>query len=652
MIMGLNNKEKEIISLKILANLSFDEIGKLLGEPVGTVKWRYYRAINTLKLLLGNLAMFIVTFIIGISNKFKEGITGKESSNYICKQSRAENTEYENIENIISNNEIEGKNEIKEEVKIIVKKDFNIDYGKCFLTFSGIFLIFTMIFSIFLLKHQLKRKKKASKLYKTKKGGKIMKKKVVIILSVVIVLMIGAVLFFKMSNKQKTIYRVSSDYGIQTVLSLEDEIKEDAIWCGSFQLIWNDLKNELAKQDIVFSPQLEVVKNLNKETFKTTDISEDYYYKKLGYSTFKLKDEIEKEIKKKFNEKSEILDSFSWSEKEIPGSYFLYAMLKKEFRFEKAFEELEKGRFGKYNNVEYFGIKDDDTDELKKQVIVLYYNSSNDFAIKLKTKQEDEVILCKNPNGKTFNEIYKNILKEQKKYTGSKYLQEEEKLKVPNISLKEMNEFKEIENKPFFFSNGEESKITQAIQTIEFELDRTGGKVKSEAAIRRETTAINIPENEIRKFFLDDTFAIFLVEEGKEAPYFAAKISDISKFQPSVDKNNVIDDIEPVNDNVIMENDKLLNEEREYDEFENEFINIDEMELTINKRDDKLVVLMPDDVYAITYKWDEKQSVSIYVSSNEETTIPYPDEVGEHEIVIWAHDTHGNVGKVKEIINI
>ena len=27
---------------------------------------------------------------------------------------------------------------------------------------------------------------------------------------------------------------------------------------------------------------------------------------------------------------------------------------------------------------------------------VLYYNSKDDFAIKLKTKQEDEVILCKN----------------------------------------------------------------------------------------------------------------------------------------------------------------------------------------------------------------------------------------------------------------
>ena len=35
----LNDKEKEVVSLKILTNLTFDEIAKLLDEPAGTVKW-------------------------------------------------------------------------------------------------------------------------------------------------------------------------------------------------------------------------------------------------------------------------------------------------------------------------------------------------------------------------------------------------------------------------------------------------------------------------------------------------------------------------------------------------------------------------------------------------------------------------------------
>ena len=317
--------------------------------------------------------------------------------------------------------------------------------------------------------------------------------------------------------------------GITTALTLEDEITNDTIWCGTFQLIWNDLKNDLAKQDIVFTPQLEVVENLNKETFTTRDISDEYYYKKVGTPSLALKEEIEKAIKDKFNETSDILDDFEWENRD-PKDHFLYAMLKKEFKFEKAFEELSNDTFREYENIKYFGIKSRDKDELRKQVNVLYYNSEDDFAIKLNTKQEDEVILCKNPEGKSFNEIFKNITDKEKNYNGNKRLTEAEKLKVPNIKLKEKTEFTEIQDKPYLFSNGDVYSIEKAIQTIEFELDRTGGKIKSEAGIMNKAESA-MPIDEPRKFYIDDTFAIFLIEEDKEVPYFAGLINDITKFQ-------------------------------------------------------------------------------------------------------------------------
>lgn len=322
---------------------------------------------------------------------------------------------------------------------------------------------------------------------------------------------------------------LTSTEGITTALTLEDEITTDTIWCGTFQLIWNDLKNDLAKQDIVFTPQLKVVENLNKETFTTKDISEAYYYKKIGTPSLALKNEIEKAIKDKFNETSDILDDFEWENRD-PKDYFLYAMLKKEFKFEKAFEELNNDSFGEYENVKYFGIKSSDKDELRRQVKVLYYKSQDDFAIKLTTKQEDEVILCKNPEGKTFNEIFENITNNEKNYTGKKYLTEAEKMKVPNIKLKEKTEFTEIQDKPYEFANGDVYSIEKAIQTIEFELDRTGGKIKSEAGMMNKyESAIEIEE--VREFYLDDTFAIFLIEEDKNVPYFAGLINDITKFQ-------------------------------------------------------------------------------------------------------------------------
>lgn len=317
---------------------------------------------------------------------------------------------------------------------------------------------------------------------------------------------------------------------VTTTLTLEDEIQDDTIWCGTFQLIWNDLKNDLAKQDIVFTPQLKVVENLNKETFRVNDLSDKYFYKKIGTPSISLKKEIEQAIKDKFNEKSDILNDFEWENRD-PKDYFLYAMLKKEFQFEKAFEELDNGKFTDYENVSYFGIKkSSESEELRNQVKVLYYNSKDDFAIKLITKQEDEVILCKNPKGNTFNEIYKNITTQESKYKGNKNFQEGELLKVPNIKMNEKTEFTEIQNKSFLFSNGDSYHIEKALQTIQFELDKTGGKIKSEAGMMvKYESAIMI--DEIREFAIDDTFAIFLIEKGKDKPYFAGKINDITKFQ-------------------------------------------------------------------------------------------------------------------------
>ncbi len=352
---------------------------------------------------------------------------------------------------------------------------------------------------------------------------------------IIIIAIIGFVIcymgFSEQTNNELTnLSEIKTTEGIKTVMTLGDEVEDNTIWCGTFQLIWNDLKNDLVKQDIVFTPQLKVVEDLNKETFTAENLSESDYYKIYGKPTIQLKNKIEKEIKAKFDETSDILNDFEW-EGNDPKDYFLYAMLKKEFQFEKAFEELPKGKFGNYENINYFGInKHSEKDELRNQIEVLYYNTKDDFSIKLETKEKEEIILCKKPEGKTFNEIYKKITEKSNKYEGIKKVQEGEIVQIPNLKINEKAEFTEIKDQSFFFSNGESYQIEKAMQTIQFELDRTGGKIKSEAGMMvKKEGAREI--HEIREFCIDDTFAIFLKEEGKNIPYFAGKISDITKFQ-------------------------------------------------------------------------------------------------------------------------
>ena len=370
--------------------------------------------------------------------------------------------------------------------------------------------------------------------------------KILIICAIVILLIIVGIITVNKANifgKKAT--KLAMADGITVVPTMNDTITTDSSWCGTFQLVWNDMKNEVVKKDIIFNPQLDIVENLNKEDFNESMLSEDYYFKIYGLKTLALKEKIEKGIKEKFNQTSDILDDFDWSEEELddPNNtdikrYFFYTMLYRKFEFLQEFDKLDNDKFGnEYKDVEYFGIDKNTEDSVGNQITVLYYNSKDDFAILINTKTNDEVIFCKNPTGNNFNEIYKNMNDESSKYTGSKSFEDIDEFKAPKLTFNEKREYTELANKEFKTADPiyDTAEVQKAIQTIKFSLDEKGGEIKSEAAIyaNAEATSANLEQkkDEPRYFYVDDTFAIFLREKGKSKPYFAGRIEDITKFQ-------------------------------------------------------------------------------------------------------------------------
>ena len=323
--------------------------------------------------------------------------------------------------------------------------------------------------------------------------------------------------------------------------SLKNEITADSAWCATFQLVWNDMKNEYVKQDIFFaeaSPVTEqMVRNLNAESFTEDMISNEYYYKTWGKKTLEKKTEIEKAIKDKFNAKSDVLHLIDWEKTDTGNSDYermiFYTMLKREFEYPKKFSKLDEGTFGgKYENVKYFGIDNSTKDEIDSQVRVLFYESDEDYAVVLKTKNGDEVVLYKNPLGKTFEEIYENLIAKSTEYKGSKYFEDIDQLKVPYITMDVLRDYQELCGEYFYTADGKKAIIEQALQTINFELDEAGGRIKSEATISMMgTTSLDTDIRKPRYFYFDDTFALFLKEESKYMPYFATVISDITKYQ-------------------------------------------------------------------------------------------------------------------------
>lgn len=186
-ISGLREDEKQIVSLKILSNFTFQKISQLLDIPIGTVQWKYYKAINSLKISISSLTGAVVAFVISllrrenlnkktfnninnsdrVNDKLENDIS---SNNKINEDKNSETSEIEkenNLEDTINENIYSNSSEtsiiINEnknfENSIVVKK--NTDFFQ--IMFLSISIVFLVISIIFLKKYQQKLKGKSSK---------------------------------------------------------------------------------------------------------------------------------------------------------------------------------------------------------------------------------------------------------------------------------------------------------------------------------------------------------------------------------------------------------------------------------------------------------------------------------------------------------
>lgn len=64
LIKGLKEDEKLIVSLKVLSNFTFSKISQVMNIPIGTVQWKYYNAINSLRISVSSLVGAVVAFVI------------------------------------------------------------------------------------------------------------------------------------------------------------------------------------------------------------------------------------------------------------------------------------------------------------------------------------------------------------------------------------------------------------------------------------------------------------------------------------------------------------------------------------------------------------------------------------------------------------
>ena len=177
LIENLPPKQQEILSLKIISNLSFREIANILDMKIPAVQWHYYKSLNTLKLLLGNvITIFVGAFLYiktrGLTERNEaepeENDSVKEKDevaidekNTAEKKSKNQSTEPQEEENRADS--YTGKNDT---IEITAQATGAAESSTNNIVSLGIIIttiIFVVTFSIFLIKRQIKLKKKLSK---------------------------------------------------------------------------------------------------------------------------------------------------------------------------------------------------------------------------------------------------------------------------------------------------------------------------------------------------------------------------------------------------------------------------------------------------------------------------------------------------------
>lgn len=318
-----------------------------------------------------------------------------------------------------------------------------------------------------------------------------------------------------------------------TYTSKISEMDTNKVWVGTFNLVWNDFMDNVVKGKIEFEDGPSALADeLNKQSFTVSQLSENSIFKIHGDSSLELKSKIENGIKQKFNEQSKVLDRINW---EDPYGYVLYAMLKKEFEYLEPFSTAMGDMQFKDSDtrVKCFGVDGSNKIEASKNVTILFYNSEEDFAVRLNTKEGEEVILYKTTGeGKSFEENYQELVNKCNNITcgNDRQFSANDILRIPFINVQNEINYDELCGR--FIKGTKGLYIRQALQTVDFELNNIGGSVKSEAVIEATKEAILNDVNS-RKMIFDSDFILYLKEKDKEKPYFSLKVDDADVLVPT-----------------------------------------------------------------------------------------------------------------------
>ncbi len=318
---------------------------------------------------------------------------------------------------------------------------------------------------------------------------------------------------------------------IVATLDSPAEKGKNVIWCGSFQMAWDQMVKEVIGEPIQLSAAQEIASRLNQNRMDEADLIPEGYYAAAGIGANGIIEKIHQDMAIKF-------PLVKLPELEAgPKDLLAYAYLTAAVKFTTPYFDRQ-GIFtdGKNNETDITGFSffkghNSVNDELVKQIEVLYTSENNmdnlseqltEFALDLcRTSNPCQIIIACVSWQDNLNQMVTTLLDNIKTWKNEEWERnfgEHDSLFVPNVNYDLTHHFRELTDTDNHVLNQgfDEYFITKAFQNIRFRLDKSGALIASDSSI-----AMSLGKTRYsRNFLFDRPFLIIMRKRGAEKPFF------------------------------------------------------------------------------------------------------------------------------------
>ena len=304
---------------------------------------------------------------------------------------------------------------------------------------------------------------------------------------------------------------------------------KNVIWCGTLQLAWNHLEEDVLHEPPNLRGAEAVAQRLNEAQFTEDDLPPDSYLAEAGFAKDGIVERIKSEMASRFHKTVEI-DPLE------PSDILAYAYLEAKADFTVPyFDSPEPLTFldpsGRETPVTSFGIEEKHEyayEQLRDQLDVLYRHPQNldsenpdEFVLDLcRSSSPNQVIVARIPRKATLSETLADMdtkIREFARQSDAKSHGEfgiNDVLMIPNLNWEVQHRFTELEgsDKPFQNDGFTGYHIVKALQTIRFRMDRSGAELASEARLPCAPTPTH--------YLCNRPFLIVMKKRDTERPFF------------------------------------------------------------------------------------------------------------------------------------